>query len=100
MAKYISLDSSAAGLDSGDLIINAENILYVEADSGTSTKIFLNAGPAGGPIYAILKKSPIMGLLDSASDQMQCSRRKCPTYQRTSLFLRPYTLNTKCKRPT
>ena len=46
MAKYISLDSSAAGLDSGDLIINAENILYVEADSGTSTKIFLNAGPA------------------------------------------------------
>ena len=57
MAKYISLDSSASGLDSGDLIINASNIMYVEADSGTSTKIFLNAGPTGADLITVTHTS-------------------------------------------
>ena len=57
MAKYISLDSGAAGLDSGDLIINAENIMYVEADSATSTKIFLNAGPTGADLITVTHSS-------------------------------------------
>jgi|TARA_R100000482_G_C5128583_1_gene150342 hypothetical protein len=57
MAKYISLDSSASGLDSGDLIINAENIMYVEADTATSTKIFLNAGPTGADLITITHTS-------------------------------------------
>ena len=57
MAKYISLDSSASGLDSGDLIINAENIVYVEADSATSTKIFLNAGPTGADLITVTHTS-------------------------------------------
>ncbi len=57
MAKYISFNSSAAGLDSGELVLNAENVVYVEADSATSTKVFLNAGPVGADLITITHTS-------------------------------------------
>ena len=47
MAKFISIFSSGAGLDGGDVLINADLSTGVVAASGTSTVIYLAGGAAG-----------------------------------------------------
>ncbi len=44
MAKFISIHSSAAGLNGGDVLIGVNDILGVDAASATSTIIKLNGG--------------------------------------------------------
>jgi hypothetical protein len=44
MAKFISIYSSGAGLDGGDVLIGVNNIIGVDAASGTSTVIKFNGG--------------------------------------------------------
>ena len=44
MAKFISIYSSRAGLDGGDVLIGVDGIVGVDAASGTSTVIKLNGG--------------------------------------------------------
>ena len=44
MAKFISIHSSGAGLDGGDVLIGVDGIVGVDAASGTSTVIKLDGG--------------------------------------------------------
>ena len=44
MAKFISIHSSGAGLNGGDVLIGVDGIVGVDAASGTSTVIKLDGG--------------------------------------------------------
>ena len=44
MASFISIHSSGAGLDGGDILIGVSSVLGVDAASATSTVIKMNGG--------------------------------------------------------
>ena len=44
MAKFIEVYSSGSGLDGGNVLIGVENIVGVDAASGTTTVIKMNGG--------------------------------------------------------
>ena len=44
MAKFISIYSSGAGLEGGDVLIGVDNIIGVDAASGITTVIKFNGG--------------------------------------------------------
>ncbi len=56
MAKFIALDSSAAGLDSGEHLVSAEDVIYVKAGSATTTLLYVN-GPAAADLITITHTS-------------------------------------------
>jgi len=57
MAKFISIKSSAAGLDSGDLLFNVDQIVLVEAASATTTTMNLTSAAAGLDVVTVTHTS-------------------------------------------
>ena len=53
MAKFISIKSSASGLDSGDLLFNVDQIVLVEAASATTTTMNLTSAAAGLDVVTV-----------------------------------------------
>ena len=56
MAKFIAFNSSAAGLDSGELLVSAESVVFVEAGSATTTKLYVQ-GPAAADLITVTHTS-------------------------------------------
>ena len=52
-AKFISIKSSASGLDSGDLLFNVDQIVLVEAASATTTTMNLTSAAAGLDVVTV-----------------------------------------------
>ena len=67
MAKFISLSSSAAGLDSGEHLVSAEDIIYVKAGSATTTLLYVN-GPAACDLITVTHTST--GTVPSVRDKI------------------------------
>ena len=57
MAKFISLSSSAAGLDSGEHLVNVDDIIYVDQTQATTTLIYLNSGAVGADLITLTHTS-------------------------------------------
>jgi hypothetical protein len=57
MAKFISLDSSAAALDAGEFLVSAEAIVYVDQTANVTTKIYLDGAAAANDLITITHTS-------------------------------------------
>ena len=53
MAKFIAINSSASGLGGGDYLFNVEQIIAVEAASGTTTTMNLTSAAAGLDVVTV-----------------------------------------------
>ncbi len=67
MAKFISLNSSASGLDGGEHLVSAEDIIYVKAGSATTTLLYVN-GPTAGDLITVTHTST--GTVPSVRDKI------------------------------
>jgi len=57
MAKFISLDSSAANLAEGEFLVSAEAIVYVDQTANVTTKIYLDGAAAANDLITITHTS-------------------------------------------
>jgi hypothetical protein len=53
MAKFISLNSSAAALNAGELLVSSEAIVFVAQTAATTTLIYLDGSAAANDLITI-----------------------------------------------
>ena len=57
MAKFISLNSSAAALNAGELLVSSEAVVFVAQTAATTTAIYLDGSAAANDLITITHTS-------------------------------------------